>query len=824
MLRHLGWLAVGTPLVLGVVFARQPAVGPASAPASPDAPQTERAPATAAPGRSLRNANYSIDVRLDPRARSLTGREVLTWRNMTTTATSELQFHLYYNAWTQPRGTAMRGSPGGGENTRDLDSDDTGGWTEVSTIEMLTSDGAIDLTERSSFLTPDDASSGDQTVMAVALPDVVAPGEEIRIAIEWVSRVPQAVDGTGVLGRSLYHLAHWFPQLGVFEDDGWNCPQVRLGSETYADYGVYDIRMTVPTTWVVGATGQERERRDNGDGSTTHRYYQEDVADFAWVTGPDLVDLRDSFEHETLPPVEIRLLLQPEHRRQGERYFDAASMALAALGEWFGGYPYGHITIVDLPARGSDSRGYPTLVVAGTRLIVRDRVAVPEGSVAQGVASQFWSGLVGHNGFENGWLGQGLSAFARARLLDLAFDQAFADGVSQRFFLDSDRFFGGFVPVAFENIRYSRVTDEGRLHRYRLASRRNRPPVSGGGSRLSEVDRMATDKTALWLHALERYLGWPTLQRILSAYYERWGYGHPTPDDFFTLASEVSGRDLGWFFEEVRDGAGVFDYGIREMTSDPASVAVSLSEGDPGAPLFLTTVVVERNGDAIFPGTSRRPLGPFEAGRGVEVLVTFADGTEVREHWDGRARATRFSYESMAPATSAQVDPSRLFCSTAMKSADVEWYRPIPRPNTGRVAHIRRLVSMNSRRIYRPGSRPGAMVGPCLATTTAWSRINGSVSRTIAGVTSTPITTATSAIRWRRLDQRLTYRTHTAAPATVAMSAVSADREPLPQSAAPISTAAPIHRRQCLVRRPARPTANRPASTKYDPAALKSGT
>ena len=57
---------------------------------------------------SPRNANYTIDVKLDTRARTLTAREKLVWTNITATATSELQFHLYYNAWRNRDSTWMR--------------------------------------------------------------------------------------------------------------------------------------------------------------------------------------------------------------------------------------------------------------------------------------------------------------------------------------------------------------------------------------------------------------------------------------------------------------------------------------------------------------------------------------------------------------------------------------------------------------------------------------------------------------------------------------------------------------------------------------------
>ena len=126
---------------------------------------------------------------------------------------------------------------------------------------------------------------------------------------------------------------------------------------------------------MVGATGVETQRLDTPTGKTTHRFVQEDVHDFAWTTSPDLVERRQRFEHAGLPPVEMRLLLQPEHEGAGRRATSRRPRAaLRYYGEWYGPYPYGHVTIVD-PAWQSDAGGmeYPTLFTGGTRWLAPRR-------------------------------------------------------------------------------------------------------------------------------------------------------------------------------------------------------------------------------------------------------------------------------------------------------------------------------------------------------------------------------------------------------------------------------------------------------------------
>src|SRR5688572_21040092 len=60
-----------------------------------------------APARSVRNANYDIEARLDPTSRTITGRAVLRWTNVAPISAPDLRFHLYWNAWSNTRSTWM---------------------------------------------------------------------------------------------------------------------------------------------------------------------------------------------------------------------------------------------------------------------------------------------------------------------------------------------------------------------------------------------------------------------------------------------------------------------------------------------------------------------------------------------------------------------------------------------------------------------------------------------------------------------------------------------------------------------------------------------
>jgi Peptidase family M1 domain len=575
----------------------------------------------AASGRSPRNASYTIDARLDPARRAIAGTAELAWRNTSPIPAAELRFHLYWNAWRDDESTWMREwAMAGKTSLHDRPPEDRGSIN----LESIEIDGS-NLIARTRFISPDDGNEKDRTVVSVPLEKRVPPGGAVKVRMRWRAQVPRPYSRTGVIGNYFF-IAHWFPKIGVLEPGGWNCHQFHAATEFFADFGVYDVRLTVPRGWIVGATGRERGRQNNADGTTTHRYYQEDVHDFAWTTSPDLLVRVERFEYPRLPPVDMRLLLQPEHVGQEARHFDATRAALRYYGEWYGPYPYEHVTIVD-PAWQSDSGGmeYPTFFTAGTSWLDAPGTTEPEDVTIHEAGHQFWYGIVANNEFEDAWLDEGLNQFSEARVLDVAYPNRHPD----------DRFFGGFVPWVYRDLHKSRETDLNYFFAYRQYAEADAQATPTFRYWPGSASAVTYAKTALWLHTLERYIGWPALQRIMSSFFSRWAFRHPKPRDFFAVADEIADQDLRWFFDEVYGSSNAFDYAIHELTSEP----------EPGGRTFATTVVVRRNGEGVF----RLP-----------VRTRFEDGSEAWERWDGRDRWRVLRYTRPARAVSAEVDPDRV--------------------------------------------------------------------------------------------------------------------------------------------------------------------
>ena len=592
---------------------------------------------------SPRTVDYDIDVTLDPSTRTLTGVETIDWRNTGAIAAYSLRIHLYWNAFRNTNSTWLKQYRLGGGTGFDDRPESDFGRIDISGLQILGADGAAkDLTGEVRFISPDDQNADDRTLAAVTLPTAVAPGEALKLRISWTGKFPYNFDRTGVIGNYFF-VSQWFPKLGVFADAGWTARQFFANTEFFSDFGRYDVRITVPDRWIVGATGVEQSRSPNSKGGTTHRYVQDDVHDFAWTTSPDFIERVQRFEHPTLPPVEMRLLLQPEHADQADRHFAGTAAALRYYGEWYGPYPYGHITVVD-PAYQSQSggMGYPTLFTGGTRWLAPRDSNEPEYVVIHEAGHQFWYGIVASNEVENAWMDEGLNEFSDSRVQSVAFQPNYL----------VQRFFGDFIPWQFRDIPLKRATDTDWMNSYRRSGDRDAPSSPTYLYWPGTHQVMTYHKTALWLHTLERRLSWEQLQKVMSTFFDRWKFKHPSPDAFFAVVNEVTGQDYTWFFDRVYRSSNKFDYAIEQLRSEPISSRGLVDE--PGGAkfeektaegMFRTTVVARRLEAGQFP---------------VDIVVRFADGEQARATWDGLARWHMLTFDRKVKAISAQVDPERV--------------------------------------------------------------------------------------------------------------------------------------------------------------------
>jgi len=610
------------------------------------------------PAASPRNANYTIDARLDTERHTIQGSLVLEWRNTTGQPQSALPFHLYWNAFRNTRSTSARGE--GRRSARVSRGRDTArgfGYIQIASVRQVTGEGEADLTSSLRYLQPDDGNADDRTVAEVRTPAPVAPDATTRFKIDWTAQMPYGDVGRSGWVHDYHFVAQWFPKIGVFWKGAWNAHQFHPFSEFFSDYGVYDVRLTVPQGYILGATGAMKNAVDNPDGTRTFHFHQDDVHDFAWVTSRRMGEVRARFEEPGYHPVDIRLLIQPEHGHLAARYIEATKIALRSYGAWSAPYPYDQVTVVD-PAWTSASGGmeYPTLFTGGASVFSPPALQSPESVTIHECGHQFWYLLVGTNEFEEAWLDEGFNSYHDEKAAQIALGP---EGWGKRYFgmLGTSRGNRAPIPVVAPGVWLRRGDSEVASVRKSGAFDVMARPTWGYRNADSYTVN-AYMKPALSLQTLEGLVGDDTMTRILRTYARRYRFAHPSTEDFIAVVNEVTGRDYRWFFDQTWFSAEECDYAVT-VRNTPSRALAGYADGPDGKPVLVPAA---RDGDrgrdkaATFDSeVIVRRLGGVRLP--VEVRVAFADGSVKLETWDGQYRWVRFRYPGGAKVRAADVDP-----------------------------------------------------------------------------------------------------------------------------------------------------------------------
>jgi hypothetical protein len=353
---------------------------------------------------------------------------------------------------------------------------------------------------------------------------------------------------------------------------------------------------------------------------------------------PSPLTVERKLEGEGLPPATVRVMLQREHEAQSKRFLDAASESIRLLALWSLADDLRDVTLVDPPWHETPSVGAPAITLPFTPWWTTPTSMVPEMAVARRLTHHALTSSFDTSALPP-WFVSGFSEYI-ARQIVLGLFQH--DNNSPGFAFYEARHFGGLVP-RFVRIRLLPESDGKPLDSYR------RHPDADVASHLGVDQDSLFAKTALTIVSLDRWVSRPVFDAVIVEFVRQFHGGRPTLNDFGRVASAVSGQDLSWLFVQTLGGSAVFDYALADIASVPAS------DGR-----FETRVTVARHGDGLFTGATAPRVGRFESGRGLTLLVSFADGTEIRDAWDGRDDRKTFTYRGPVRAISAVIDPDRL--------------------------------------------------------------------------------------------------------------------------------------------------------------------
>ena len=598
---------------------------------------------TGAPGPRYwqQRVRYSITAELDPEQRRVTGSQRVVYHNRSPDELRQVVFNLYQNLFTREfTGANSPANTGGITLTRlTFNGQDLGPLTQTQ----------FESNQRENRASVGYITTG--TLSRVMLPGPITSGDSAVFEVDWNFRVPpgQAAPRTGyedALGGRAFLVAQWYPQIATYDDVvGFDVTPYRGQGEFYLEYGDFDVALTLPAGWTVGATGtlanadqilrpEVRQRLSSvagvdstvrvlprtewgetgattagENGRVTWRFTARDVRDFAWAASNRYVWDARRAEVPDAGGGTRRVVVHSLYRPGAPNWDEAARFTQHAteyLSRELVPYAYPQITVAEGPIYGME---YPMVIFIGRPTARLQLYEV----IAHEVGHEWYPMMVGQDEAAFAWMDEGFATYLENR--------AVAD-----FFPDHDPFV------------------EPRQSYLNLAGNRGEVPL------MRHIDLVfgeawgvsAYSKPGALMRSLQRVLGDSVFWRGMRTYTNEWMFKHPYPWDFFNTMERVSGRELDWFFypfwfrtvtldqeiAAVRPGAGEVQVTVRDLgqVPAPAEIVVTQAGGERvthvipverwlspstrsvtvGIPVTGTVTRVELDPEQYFPDVNRR--------------------------------------------------------------------------------------------------------------------------------------------------------------------------------------------------------------------------
>ena len=541
---------------------------------------------------------YTIVATLDEPMQRLRARGTLLYVNNSPDTLREMYFHQYLNAFRPGSKWSAVDEREGRERFQHLREPDYG-------YERFTAPVSVNGVP----VVVDYPGAPDSTVAHIRLPGALSPGDSLSISFEWDARPSTVPRRQGRRGRS-YDFAQWYPKVAVYDRGGWEPNALQPAGELYGEYGTYDVALRLANDQVVGATGVPVEGdpgwnralragiayrnegaynaprvdspRDSG-GFKTVRFYARDVHHFGWSTSPDYryeggvyVRRLPKLRWPTWDTVAIHVLYRAgdDTTWAGGRALRRTAIALQWLETFYGAYTYPQMTVLHRLDRGGTE--FPMMQMNGS---------ASQGLILHEGGHNWTYGILGNNEWKSGWMDEGFTSYQT----DVA-----------QGFTPQERVRAGLVDVPIPDPGYSALARRMALPRFESMAldqeqsdleHRSQPigTVAHQFRDFATYNGMIYDRAQIMYGQLRDVLGDSAFIAFTHDYYSRWALRHVDETAMRASAERVSGKDLGWFFDQWVHHTGLMDYSLdRVRTRDSSGV-------------WITEATVHRRGEYLHP-------------------------------------------------------------------------------------------------------------------------------------------------------------------------------------------------------------------------------
>jgi len=544
--------------------------------------------------------NYTIKVELDDINHELVASETIEYTNNSTDKISYIYFHLWPNAYKNYN-SALGNQKLEAHDTRFYHADDS----ERGFIDGL------NFTSNENVLQWE-LDDKDEDICLVYLTEPLLPGETVNISTPFNVKLPKGVfSRLGHINES-YQITQWFPKPAVYDKSGWHQMPYLDQGEFYSEYGTFDVFITLPKNYIVGATGDlvdnEKELTwlnelakktalidsfdynnmdfpTSSDTTKTLHYHQENIHDFAWFADKRYHVLKGEVElpHSKRKVTTWAMFTNNEAYlwKKSISYLNDATYYYSL---WNGDYPYNHVTAVDGALSAGGGMEYPNVTVIGES---GDDFGL-ETVIMHEVGHNWFYGILGSNERDHPWMDEGLNSMNENRYIETKYPNRglmWSDSIAQ-----NKKLIKWFDLQSYKHKSTYELM-------YLLGARKNLDqaieekseeytPMNYGG--------IVYSKTAIAFDYLMAYLGENTYDKCMKRYFEEWKFKHPHPNDLRKIFEEETGKDLDWFFDDVIKTTKKIDYkilGSKKDTSNPENILLKINnKGKVNGPFSISGV------------------------------------------------------------------------------------------------------------------------------------------------------------------------------------------------------------------------------------------
>lgn len=536
--------------------------------------------------------DYTIGVRLDDVTHILHAQESFVYTNNSTVALDTLWIHLWPNAYRDRASALCKQLDRMGELDLHFATEEERGY--IDSIDFKVNETKV--------------AWGLHTTHAdiawIKLSSPLIPGGSLSVSTPFRVKIP---DGKfSRLGHTdqAYYITQWYPKPAVFDATGWHAMPYLTEGEFYSEFGSFDVSITLPANYVVGATGllQEESERTWMDSlanvpysetqkfylnkqrsalnvfppsaptSKTIRYKQDRVHDFAWFADKRfIVRKSDVVLPKSGRSVTTWALFTPKNALLWSDATAYINESVRLYSQWVGDYPFDACTAVDGTISAGGGMEYPMITIIGN---TGDKDGL-DNVIAHEVGHNWFYGILGSNERDHAWMDEGVNSFVELRYMRLRHPKSNLNIAIQ-----------GLKKVLGDTGDANRTLSE---HGYRLNARRNLDqPLNLTSNDYTTINygTMVYMKTALVFDHLLAYLGEETMDKCMHAYFDEWKFKHPRPEDMRKVFERESGnKELGWVFDGLLSTKRKLDVSARRLSGGQLRVHQT---GELAAPFPIT--------------------------------------------------------------------------------------------------------------------------------------------------------------------------------------------------------------------------------------------